>query len=194
MVWRTPGIMVTIHRQGRSRQEPAGGQGLPWHVACIPCSRSAEQDKDDEEEAGAMDTRNNRTTLGSGQNQAKILRFPTLRILELMRTRVQSVRVDLVGPQSRLLVRLGTWLIFLPLVALGYLLVLAALMRMVAVSIGWGVTLLVFGAAHLVIGALGILFGRDVGQARSQPVLEPELDSTRPVPRNAATVPPSPTV
>jgi hypothetical protein len=67
-------------------------------------------------------------------------------------------------------------------------------MRMVAVSIGWGVTLLVFGAAHLGIGALGILFGRDVGQARSQPVLEPELESTRPVHRNAATVPPSPTV
>jgi hypothetical protein len=141
-----------------------------------------------------MDTRNNRTTLGSGQKRAKILRFPTLRIVELMRTRVQSVRVDLVGPKSRLLVRLGTWLIFLPLMALGYLLVLAAFMRMVAVSIGWGVTLLVFGAAHLVVGVLGVLFGRDVGRAQSQPVLEAELESTRPVHRHAAISPPSPTV
>jgi len=141
-----------------------------------------------------MDTRTNGTTIGAGQKRAKILRFPTLRIVELMRTRVQSVRLDLVGPQSRLLVRLGTWLIFLPLVALGYLLVLAALMRMVAVSIGWCVTLLVFGSAHLVIGALGVLFGREVGQPWSQPVLEPELESARPVLRNAGTSPPSPTV
>jgi hypothetical protein len=78
--------------------------------------------------------------------------------------------------------------------ALGYLLVLAAFMRMVAVSIGWGVTLLVFGAAHLVVGVLGVLFGRDVGRAQSQPVLEAELESTRPVHRHAAISPPSPTV
>jgi hypothetical protein len=139
-------------------------------------------------------TRINKATPGSGQKRAKILRFPTLRIVELMRTRVQSVRLDLVGPESRLLVRLGTWLIFLPLVALGYLLVLAALMRMLAVSIGWGVTLLLFGAVHLIIGALGVFFGRDVGQPWTQPVLEPELESTRAVPRNAATAPPSPPV
>ena len=118
------------------------------------------------------------------ESKAKIIRFPTLRIVDFMSTRVQSVRLDLVGPQSRLLVRLGTWLIFLPLVLLGYLLVLASVVRLVAISIGWGVTLLVFGAAHLIVGVLGMLVGRDVGLAQSQPVLEPELEST--IPRHRA--------
>ena len=112
------------------------------------------------------------------ETKAKIIRFPTLRIVDLMSTRVQSVRLDLVGPQSRLLVRLGTWLIFLPFVLLGYLLVVAAVVRLVAVSIGWGVTLVVFGAAHLIVGILGMFFARDVGLAQSQPVLKPELEST----------------
>jgi hypothetical protein len=78
------------------------------------------------------------------------------------------------GPDSSV-ARLGTVLVYLPLLIVGYLLVLVALMRGIAMVLGWGVTLPLFGVLHLAISFLGMARGRRLGAVERYDVLDPTV-------------------
>jgi hypothetical protein len=105
----------------------------------------------------------------------RTLRIPTLRIVDLIATRVQSVKIELIGQDSRILDRLGAFIVFIPMVIVGYAFVLVSLMMQLGSAIGWGWSLFLFGVAHLAFGVWGIVRGRPVGVFQHQEVLEPQF-------------------
>jgi hypothetical protein len=128
-----------------------------------------------------------------------------LRIVDLLTTTVQSVRIDLHGSHGATVTRLGTVLVYMPLLIIGYLSILACAMKVVAVVLGWGFTLLLFGIAHLAVSAWGMARGRNVGTAKIFEVVDPavapdgalatpgglDIRATVPRPFSAAILPPS---
>ena len=104
-------------------------------------------------------------------------RMPTLRIVDLLTTTVQSVRIDLLGKRGAPVTRLGSVLLYFPLLLIGYVLLLVSLVRVVAVAWGWTVTCLVFGLAHVLISAVGMLHRSTAGAAIAHDVVEPTLGS-----------------
>ncbi len=102
-------------------------------------------------------------------------RLPILRIVDLLTTTVQSVRIDLHGNHGATVTRLGTVLVYMPLLIIGYLLILASAMRVVAVVLGWGVTMFLFGVVHLAISAWGMARGRNVGTSKIFDVVDPDV-------------------
>ena len=102
-------------------------------------------------------------------------RAHTLRVVDLLSTQVQSVRIELIGSGSSALTRLGAILVYLPFLVIGYVLVLASLLWLVSAALGWGLALFLFGAIHLTLSAWGIFRGRAPGAAKTYDVMEPEL-------------------
>lgn len=102
-------------------------------------------------------------------------RLPTLRIVDLLSTKVQAVRFDLVGDNNAHVARVGTVLLYAPLLFVGYLLLLAGLTTLIAAAWGWTATCLVFGVGHLAVGAMGIRRGRSVGVAKTFDVVDPAV-------------------
>ena len=102
-------------------------------------------------------------------------RSHTLRVVDLLSTRVQSVRVELVGSESSTFTRLGAILLYLPVLLMGYGLVLVAFMNLLAPALGWGLTLFLFGGVHLGVSAWGLSRGRGPGAARTYDVVDPQL-------------------
>ena len=115
----------------------------------------------------------------------RTLRIPTQRIVDLIATRVQSVKIELIGQDSRILDRLGAVIVFIPMVIVGYAFVLASATMLLGRAIGWGWSLFLFGAAHLALGVWGIVRGRPVGVFQHQEVLEPQIAAD--VPDDSAT-------
>jgi hypothetical protein len=105
----------------------------------------------------------------------KAARARTLRVLDLVQTKVQSVRIELVGGEDPMLDRLGTWVFYLPFLVVGYTLVLGAAVTVVHRKLGWGPSLLLFGVAHLGVGAWGVARGRSIGLVSRETVLEPKV-------------------
>lgn len=79
------------------------------------------------------------------------------------------------GNHSSKITRLGTVLLYLPFLLIGYLLLLASVMKLAAVAVGWGVTIVLFGVLHLAISAWGMTRGRHVGAAERFDVLDPAV-------------------
>lgn len=102
-------------------------------------------------------------------------RSHTLRVVDLLSTRVQSVRVELVGRESSTFTRLGAILVYLPVLLIGYGLVLAAFMNLLALALGWGLTLFLVGVVHLGVSAWGLSRGRGPGAAKTYDVVDPEV-------------------
>jgi hypothetical protein len=100
----------------------------------------------------------------------------TLHIVDLLNTRVQAVDLELIGVKDANLTRLGTALVYLPFLAVGYLLLLASVMRLAALAIGWAPAAALFGCVHIAIGAWGVTHGRTVGSARRYEVADPAVD------------------
>lgn len=125
---------------------------------------------------------------------SRSFRAHTLRVVDLLSTRVQSVRIELIGNGSgnasstepSPLTRLGAVLVYLPVLLLGYLLVLAALMSLLAPALGWTLTLFLFGAIHLAGAAWGLSRGRGPGAAQSYDVVDPQLADSPAAPRPGA--------
>jgi hypothetical protein len=61
--------------------------------------------------------------------------------------------------------------------AIGYLLVLASLMRLAALATGWALAAALFGCGHVAIGAWGMARGRTIGTAECYDVVDPITDS-----------------
>ena len=99
----------------------------------------------------------------------------TLRVVDLLSTQVQSVRIELIGSRSSALTRLGAVLVYLPVLVIGYVLMLASLMKLASLALGWGLTLFLFGGVHLAISAWGIFQGRVPGAAKTFDVMDPEV-------------------
>jgi hypothetical protein len=125
------------------------------------------------------------TSNGSGQKHPSS-RLPILRIVDLLTTTVQSVRIDLLGSHGATVTRLGTVLVYMPLLLVGYLLMLASLMKFVAVVLGWGVTMFLFGVLHLAISAFGMVRGRSVGTSKIFDVVDPDVAPDGAVARSGA--------
>jgi hypothetical protein len=102
-------------------------------------------------------------------------RSQTLHIVDLLATKVQSVRIELLGNRSSTVTRLGTVLVYMPLLIIGYLLMVTSLMKGAAVVLGWGVTLFLFGAVHVTMGLWGMTRDRNVGAAISHDVMDPSV-------------------
>jgi hypothetical protein len=84
---------------------------------------------------------------------------------------VAGYRIDVIHPQRHGLVGWNPSLIKIASLGIGYLLVLTAVTRAMALYLGWTPTLLLFGAVHLGFALVGLL-PRETGTAS-----EPELDS-----------------
>ena len=113
--------------------------------------------------------------LRGGVTRARGARTRTLRVLDLVQTKVQSIHIELVGGEDPLLDRVGTWTVYIPVLFVGYTLVLGAAVSAVHRKIGWSPSLFLFGAAHLAFGAWGIVRGRGVGVVTRSSVLDPEV-------------------
>jgi hypothetical protein len=104
-------------------------------------------------------------------------RLKTLRIVDLLSTRVQAVHLELIGVKDAHVARLGTALVYLPFLAIGYLLVLASWMRLAALATGLALAAALFGCGHVAIGAWGMARGRTIGTAECYDVVDPITDS-----------------
>lgn len=70
---------------------------------------------------------------------------------------VAGYRIDIIHPERHSRVGWRPKLINVASLGVGYLLVLAATTRAMAFYLGWGPTLLLFGAAHLAFAFVGLL-------------------------------------
>jgi hypothetical protein len=90
----------------------------------------------------------------------------TLRIVDFLSTRVQAVQLELIGVKDANVTRLGTALVYWPFLAIGYLLLLASVLRLAALAMGWAPTAALLGCVHVAIGAWGMARGRSIGTAK----------------------------
>ncbi len=104
----------------------------------------------------------------------------TLRIKRLLATQLKLFRLEVIGQDHPLLARAGSLLVFGPVLLVGYAFALAALVRLVAIRIGWSVGLLVVGVAHLVVATWGMRRGRALAFVQSYQVGIPECEAEEP--------------
>jgi hypothetical protein len=103
----------------------------------------------------------------------------TLRIRRLMATQLRLFRLEIVGQDHPALARVGALLIVGPILLVGYAFVLAALVRYLAIRIGWGVGLLLVGLIHLALGAWGWRRSRAIAFMQSYEVMAPDCEPQR---------------
>jgi hypothetical protein len=109
-------------------------------------------------------------------------RFPeharaTLRIKRLLATQLKLFRLEVVGQDHPLLVRIGALLVFGPFLLVGYAFAWAGWLRLLAIRVGWGVGLLLFGLVHLAVGAWGLRRGHALIFSQSYQVVAPECEA-----------------
>jgi hypothetical protein len=94
-------------------------------------------------------------------------------ITRLLATQVRLVRLELVGDEHPSLSRIGTLILYVPVLLVGYAFMLAALAWRLAIAMGWIAALLTIGIVHLALGTWGVLRARSTATAKSYDVLDP---------------------
>jgi hypothetical protein len=122
-----------------------------------------------------MRTNDSSLPLSKGSGHGK-----TLRIKRLLATQLKLFRLEVIGQDHPVLARAGSLLVFGPVLLVGYAFALAALVRLVAIRIGWSVSLLVVGVAHLVVATWGMRRGRALAFVQSYQVGIPECEAEEP--------------
>ena len=113
-------------------------------------------------------------------------RTRTRRITRLFATRPKLVRVELVGQDHPALSRVGTLVFYGPLLVVGYAFILASLVWLLAMGIGWAGALFLMGLGHVTLGAWGVRRAGLLGATEDQEVLDFECE-----PRGAVSEPAS---
>jgi hypothetical protein len=103
----------------------------------------------------------------------------TQSIKRLLATQLKLFRLEVVGQDHPALVRVGALLVFGPFLLVGYAFALAAVVRALAIRLGWSVGLLLIGLVHLAVGAWGMRRSRAIAFAESYDVLAPDCESAR---------------
>jgi hypothetical protein len=108
---------------------------------------------------------------------------------------VAGYRIDIIHPERHSRMGLRPTLVNVASLGVGYLLVLAATTRALAFYLGWGPTLLLFGAVHLCFAFMGLfpMVREATGEARTSGapgwhLVEDDVASSR---RTAVSPPPS---
>lgn len=104
---------------------------------------------------------------------------PTQSIKRLLATQLKLFRLEVVGQDHPALIRVGALLVFGPFLLVGYAFALAAVVRALAIRLGWSVGLLLVGLLHLGLGAWGMRRGRAIAFAQSYDVLVPDCEPAR---------------
>jgi hypothetical protein len=122
---------------------------------------------------GSRDMKNEAASALAGRNHR-----PTQWIRGLLATQLKLFRLEVVGQDHPALIQVGALLVFGPFLLVGYAFALAALVRALAIRLGWGVGLLLVGLVHLAVGAWGMRRGRAIAFAQSYDVLVPDCRPT----------------
>jgi Putative Actinobacterial Holin-X, holin superfamily III len=101
---------------------------------------------------------------------------PTQWIKRLLATQLKLFRLEVVGQDHPALIRVGALLVFGPFLLVGYAFALAAVVRALAIRLGWSVGLLLVGLIHLAVGVRGMRRGRAIAFAQSYDVLAPDCE------------------
>lgn len=103
----------------------------------------------------------------------------TLQIRRLLATQLRLFRLEMVGQDHPALARVGALLIVGPILLVGYTFVVAALVRYLAIRLGWGVGLLLVGLIHLAVGAWGWRRSRAIAFTQSYEIVSPDCEPQR---------------